>query len=98
MLPLALSVLLASFVFWGPYYAPWPFAILSVAFFSYWLVRSYSVAISCWVGLRRMARSEKTNWLAKYCAWLPAHPDAEQWDWPRHMVIIPNYKESEEGL
>lgn len=98
MLPLSLSVLLASFVFWGPYYAPWPYAILSVAFFAYWLVRSYSVAVSCWIGLRKIAQWEKTNWLAKYCAWLPAHPDAEKWEWPRHMVIIPNYKESEEGL
>ena len=98
MLPIFLSVLLASFVFWGPFYAPWPFAILSIAFFTYWLLRSYSVAIACWVGLRRIAQWKKTNWVAKYCAWLPGHPNAEEWAWPRHMVIIPNYKESEEGL
>ena len=98
LLPISLSVLLASFVFWGPFYAPWPFALLSIAFFSYWLLRSYSVAIACWVGLRRIARWKDTNWVAKYCAWLPGHPDAEAWEWPRHMVIIPNYNESEEGL
>lgn len=98
MLPLTASVLLASFVFWGPFYAPWPFAILSMAFFSYWLVRSYSVAISCWIGLRRIEHWKATNWLARYCAWLPDHPEAQAWDWPRHLVIIPNYKESEEGL
>lgn len=97
-LPLSLSVLLASFVFWGPFYAPWPFAILSIAFFSYWLIRSYSVAIACWVGLRRIEQWKRTNWVVKYCEWLPGHPEAEQWEWPRHMVIIPNYKESEEGL
>ncbi|MEO8540922.1 MAG: glycosyltransferase family 2 protein [bacterium] len=98
MLPLSISLLLASFVFWGPFYAPWPYAILSMAFFGYWLVRSYSVAISCWVGLHRIEQWQKTNWLAKYCAWLPGHPEADKWEWPRHMVIIPNYKESEEGL
>jgi hypothetical protein len=98
LIPLSLSLLLASFVFWGPFYAPWPYAVLSIAFFAYWLVRSYAVAFSCWVGLRRIERWEKTNWLAKYLAWLPDHPEADRWNWPRHMVIIPNYKESEEGL
>ncbi len=97
-MPLAISLTLASFVFWGPFYAPWPFAILSMLFFSYWLVRSYSVAIACWVGLRRIEEWKKTNWLARYCAWLPDNPGAEKWEWPRHLVIIPNYKESEEGL
>ncbi len=98
MLPLSVSLLLASFVFWGPFYAPWPFAILSMAFFTYWLVRSYSVAVSCLVGLRKLKQWQQANWLAKYCEWLPDHPDAEKWEWPRHLVIIPNYKESEEGL
>ncbi len=98
LIPLSLSLLLASFVFWGPFYAPWPYAVLSIAFFAYWLVRSYAVAFSCWVGLRRIERWEKTNWLAKYLAWLPDHPEADRWNWPRHMVIIPNYKESEDGL
>jgi len=97
-LPLAISLLLASFVFWGPFYAPWPFAILSTAFFAYWLVRSYSVAVACLIGLRKLKQWQKTNWMAKYCAWLPAHPHAEEWEWPRHLVIIPNYKEDEEGL
>ncbi len=98
MLPLAVSLLLASFVFWGPFYAPWPFAILSTAFFAYWLVRSYSVAAACLVGLRKLKQWQQHNWLAKYCEWLPDHPEAEKWEWPRHLVIIPNYKESEEGL
>jgi len=97
-LPLSLSLLLISFIFWGPFYAPWPFAILSMAFFTYWLLRSYSVAVSCAIGLRRIKEWQRTNWVAKYCAWLPGKSDAPAWDWPRHMVIIPNYKESEEGL
>ena len=98
LLPLTVSLLLASFVFWGPFYAAWPFAVLSMAFFSYWLVRSYSVAVACLLGLRRLKQWQRTNWLARYCEWLPGHPESEQWNWPRHMVIIPNYKESEESL
>jgi hypothetical protein len=98
LLPLAVSLLLASFVFWGPFYAPWPFAILSTAFFAYWLVRSYSVAVACVIGLRKLKAWRQRNWVAEYCAWLPSHPNAEAWEWPRHMVVIPNYKESDEGL
>lgn len=97
-LPIALSLSLVSTIFWAPYFAPTALAIGIVAFFGYWLVRSYSVVIACLIGLRRIKRAEATNWVAKYCAWLPAHPGAREWSWPRHMVIIPNYKESEEGL
>ncbi len=98
LIPLSLSLLLISFIFWGPFYAPVPFAILSLAFFVYWFFRSYSVAIACVYGLSRIRRWKQTDWVARYAAG-PAHRQAaEAWDWPRHMVIIPNYKESESGL
>ncbi len=98
MFPLALSAFLVSTIFWGPYYAPWLFAIGITSFFIYWVIRSYAVIIACIVGLRRIKRWERTNWLAKYLAWLPGNPAAREWSWPRHMVIVPNYKESEESL
>jgi hypothetical protein len=98
LLPLALSLSIVSSVFWAPYYAPTALAVGIVAFFAYWLIRSYSVVIACVIGLRRIREAEATNWVAKYCEWLPGHAGAAEWAWPRHMVIIPNYKESEEGL
>lgn len=98
LFPVALSLFLASSIFWAPYWAPQVLAVGIVAFFGYWLIRSYAVAIACLVGLRRIKRWKATNWIAKYCEWLPDHPGAQGWSWPRHMVIIPNYKESEEGL
>ena len=98
LLPVSLSLFLASSIFWAPYWAPQVLAVGIVAFFAYWLVRSYAVAVACLVGLRRIKHWKATNWVAKYCEWLPDHPAAEEWSWPRHMVIIPNYKESEEGL
>ena len=98
LLPLAVSLLLASFVFWGPFYAPWPFAVLSTAFFAYWLVRSYSVAVACVVGLRRIRKWGTVDWVGKYASWRESNPGTERWEWPRHLVIIPNYKESDEGL
>lgn len=98
LLPLSVSLSLTSFIIWGPFTVPLVAAVAITAFFAYWLIRSYAVVISCAIGYRRMRRWERTSWTAKYCEYLPSHPEAEPWDWPRHMVIIPNYKESEEGL
>jgi len=100
LLPLGLSVFLISAIFWAPW-TPGTALVLGVllfAFFVYWTVRSYSVAVACLIGLRQIRRWKATNWMARYCEWLPSHPDAEAWEWPRHMVIIPNYKEHEAGL
>ena len=98
MLPLSLSLFLVSIIFWGPYFAPWVFAIGIFAFFAYWTVRSYAVVVACAIGMRRIKQWERTNWMAKYCGWLPSHAAAGEWSWPRHMVIIPNYKEDEHSL
>lgn len=98
LIPLALSLGIVSTILWGPYYAPVILALGITAFFVYWLIRSYAVAVSCVIGLRRIRKWKQTNWAAKYAAWLPGHPQAEHWAWPRHMVIIPNYKESEQSL
>lgn len=97
-IPLFLSLVLISFIFWGPFQAPLTFAILSTAFFLYWLLRSYSVAIACAIGLRRIARWKNTDWYATYRATIARHGFPDRWTWPRHLVIIPNYRESEEGL
>lgn len=96
--PLAASLFLISFIFWGPFKAPLLYAVLSTAFFIYWLVRSYSVAIACFIGLRRIERCKRTDWRARYDDWRVARGFARPWEWPRHLVIIPNYKESEAGL
>jgi hypothetical protein len=101
LLPVSLSLLIVSTIFWGPFFAPSLLGIGIIAFFVYWLIRSYGVAISCVIGLRRIERWKRTSWYAKYAkhrAWLPEGADAPDWEWPRHMVIIPNYKESEGGL
>jgi hypothetical protein len=101
MAPFTLSVGLVSLLFWGPFHVPWLLAGAIVAFFAYWLVRSWAVAISCWIGLRRIEAWKRTDWPRRYArlrASAPPHARPPHWAWPRHMVIIPNYKESEEGL
>ncbi len=97
-LPITLSLTLVSFIFWGPFAAPQVLAVAVFGFFIYWLGRSYAVVGAAIVGLFRLRKWKRTNWVAKYCEWLPENSGAPGWDWPRHMVIIPNYKEEEAGL
>lgn len=97
-LPVALSLFVATSLIWAPFSLPWVLAVGIVAFFGYWVVRSYAVVGACLLGMRRIRQWKRTNWVASYCEWLPGHDDAPAWEWPRHVVIIPNYKESEDGL
>ncbi|MBM3139517.1 MAG: hypothetical protein FJZ92_04710 [Chloroflexi bacterium] len=100
MVPLAASVFVASSIF----LAPWgrgTAAVLAVAlltFNAYWLLRSYSVAVAAVVGLRRLRAWQRIDWPRRYAVWRSPRPLSHEWDWPRHMVIIPNYRESLAGL
>lgn len=102
--PLVASLFIVTSLFWAPFNVVTA-TILGASltfFFVYWTIRSYAVAVACAIGLRRITAWKRTDWPARYAAWTAARgtaaeaPDA--WDWPRHMVIIPNYKESETGL
>ena len=97
--PLSISLFLISFLFWGPYFAPQVLAVAIVGFFIYWLIRSYSVVVACFVGLARL-RSLEAHQLGCEVLRVAASASrcAKAWEWPRHMVIIPNYKEEEHGL
>ena len=97
-LPLAVSLFLASSIVWAPFSAPLVLAFGLVVFFLYWVIRSYSIVVACVVGLRRIRRWEKINWPQRYSDWKGSRPAAAPWEWPRHLVVIPNYKESVEGL
>jgi hypothetical protein len=100
LLPLFGSLGMASMVFLAPWHptTAFAYAVFIVAFYSYWVFRSYGVAVACMVGLRRINRWLATDWHAKYLDWAAKHPDAEAWEWPRHLIVIPNYKEAESEL
>lgn len=98
--PLIASVAIIAAIFLAPWH-PVTAALLAVGlttFFLYWMLRSYSVAIACVIGLRRLRRWAATDWRARYARWHVWHRGAEPWTWPRHMVIIPNYREDEDEL
>ena len=98
--PLTLSLLVISFIFWAPFHpvSAAIFAVALLAFYLYWVVRSYGVAVACWVGVRRIERWKRIDWLARYTAWERDHSNAEAWEWPRHLIVIPNYREREAEL
>lgn len=98
--PLTLSILLASTVFWMPFQRTTAsvFAVAMLLFCVYWTLRSYAVAVVCLLGTRRIARWRQIDWRARYTGWASTHAAAPAWDWPRHLVVIPNYKEDEAEL
>ena len=95
--PLTLSLLLATSLLWAPLFqgTATVYALALTAFYGYWVLRSHGMAIACLVGGRRIARWARTDWAARYVA---EHADRDAWNWPRHLVVIPNYRESEEEL
>ena len=107
MVPFAISVVLGTVVLWAPLNATTAsiYAFSMTVFFMYWVVRSYSVTVAVAIGLWRISRWKKIDWPAKYVAWLEKNQQrantnvkTHEWSWPCHLVIIPNYKEDEEGL
>ena len=99
-LPLLGSLFIASSVFWAPWHpvTALVFATALVAFYGYWTVRSYLVAIACLVGVRRLRAWQRIDWRARLDSARAERPGLEPWDWPRHLVVIPNYREDEEQL
>ena len=97
-LPISISLFLATCILWGPYTFPVVLAVGLLIFFVYWVIRSYSVVVACLVGFRRLKRWKATDWPAKYKNWARYRVAAPAWDSPAHLVVIPNYKESVEGL
>jgi hypothetical protein len=82
---------------WAPLFqgTAYVYVVALTAFYAYWVLRSYGMAIACLIGGRRIARWARTDWAARYAA---EYADGEAWGWPRHLVVIPNYRESEDEL
>jgi len=97
ILPLAIATLVASSLLWAPW--TWPtaiaLAVATVAFNVYWLLQTCGIAAGCVLGMARIARWERVDWKARYAGRRRWRRHAEDWDWPRHLVIIPNYREPE---
>jgi hypothetical protein len=90
-LPGIVSWSIILFPFWGSPFFPYAVAYFILFFDVYWFYRSFSLVITAYIGSKKIEEAESKNWLEK----ASKLPDIEK---VSHIVIIPNYKESDEKL
>lgn len=90
-LPGMVSWTLILFPVWGGFFIPTIVAYFILFFDVYWFWRSFSLVRTAYLGSKKIAQAEAEDWLKK------AEP-LENFEKVSHVLIIPNYKESEEKL
>ncbi|HXH23583.1 MAG TPA: hypothetical protein VNN10_16320 [Dehalococcoidia bacterium] len=98
IMPGAAALILISSLVWGYIWFPHQLAVALLAFDLYWLWKSWTIAVHVRKGMRRIAEAESTDWRAEYQAALSRRGDVLPWDGIRHVVLVPNYRESIEKL
>jgi hypothetical protein len=95
-LPGLMAIILIGILLSGYGLFPTQLAVALLAFDLFWLWKSWTVMIHAVKGYRMIRENETRDWRAEYDAaqFLRAVP----WEDVRHVVIIPNYKESPEKL
>lgn len=94
ILPAASAFFVISFLFWGAVVAPLPLALMLMGFDLYWVWRSMNTGIHVIKGYFILRQAAQVDWRERYYAALAQGQKALPWDEIRHVVIIPNYKES----
>ncbi len=98
IMPGAITWLVIASIFVLPLVAPWALAIGVLLFCVYWLARSVSSAIHSYIGVRKLRKWEGINWWEKYLEADEMNQVQVSWEDVHHVVIIPNYKETEHKL
>jgi hypothetical protein len=91
LLPGVVSWTLILFPIWGSFFIPYIVAYFVLFFDVYWFYKSFSLAINAYNSSKKIKIAEKTDWLKK----LKKLPNYNK---VKHVVFIPNYKESREKL
>ena len=101
ILPGAVALFLISYLVWGYVLFPGVVAATLLVFDGYWLWKSWTIGYHVIKGARIMRRFQAMDWRREYehtmMRGLPFN-NTVAWDDVRHVVIIPNYKESEAKL
>src|SRR5215213_5417229 len=101
ILPGAVALFLISYLIWGYVLFPGWVAATLLVFDAYWLWKSWTIGYHVIKGSRIMRRFQTLDWRHEYeqamMRGLPFN-NTVAWDDVRHVVIIPNYKESEAKL
>jgi hypothetical protein len=98
ILPGGLALFLISALIWGYVWFPSPLAVALLVFDVYWLWKSWTIAYHVLKGARLMRRHQQMDWHVEYRLAVERGVPAIPWDSVRHVVLIPNYKESVEKL
>ncbi len=98
IVPGGLALFLISTLVWGYIFVPHELAIGLLLFDVYWLWKSWTIAFHVVKGVRLMRHSQAKDWRAEYDAAAARGVPVLGWDLVRHVVIMPNFKESVEKL
>jgi hypothetical protein len=93
-LPALMTWTLVTAPFWAGLLAPVGFALGVIAFDIFWLYLSTSTALRALSGYRRLRQDCREDWRARYREAEANGTALLDWDDIRHIVIVPNYKES----
>lgn len=91
ILPGFISWMLILFPIWGSMVIPYVVAYFILFFDVYWLYKSFSLLITAFIASKKIKEAEKENWLAKAKI-------IKEFKKVKHILIIPNYKESIDKL
>jgi cellulose synthase/poly-beta-1,6-N-acetylglucosamine synthase-like glycosyltransferase len=79
------------FPVWGSFLIPYAVAYFILFFDVYWFYRSFSLVFTAYLSSKKIKEAEKKNWLE-------IAKGQDGFEKVKHIIIIPNYKESEEKL
>ena len=96
ILPGTLAWTIILFPFWGAFFIPQFVAYFTIAFLVYWFYRSFQTAFLGIAGYFKIKQAEKINWYRQYQK--NKTKDSLSWKDIRHLIIIPNHKESVEKI
>ncbi len=97
-LPGLVTWLIVTSLVWGALLLPRAAAVAVLAFDLLWLWLSYRTVCNAWVSWRRVRRARATDWRHEYRVAQAFGRAFAAWEDIYHIVIIPNYKESESIL
>lgn len=91
IVPGLLSWIIITIPFWGSILFPTPLAYGILFFDVFYFYKSFQLAITAYIGSKKIRQAEKTDWVAKI-------KDLDIEKEVKHVIIIPNYKERVEKL
>jgi hypothetical protein len=98
VLPGALALAVIASLIAGHRLFPVPLLVGVILFQCYWLWKSWTIGFHAIKGLRVMRAWLQRDWRAEYRSARKSGKQVLPWKAIRHVVIIPNYKESESKL